>query len=46
MKQLFKLKYKLHKFVNIIFYLLIFLLGYVGGANSEKIFDIINDFFS
>lgn len=34
---MFKLKYKLHRFVNIIYYGLVFLLGFIvgGGYNYE-----------
>lgn len=45
MKQIFKLKGKLHKLVNILFYLIFFILGYIigGGVEIEKIIDSINN---
>lgn len=42
---MFKLKYKMHRLVNNIFYFLIFLLGFiVGGGNFEKIKEIFDTF--
>ena len=36
-----KAKYKMHKLVNIIFYFLIFLIGFLlGGGKFEKVFDL------
>lgn len=38
-----KLKYKAHKFINLIFYLLFFLMGYfIGGGSLEKVIQNIN----
>ena len=42
-----KIKYKLHKLVNILFYFLIFIFGFLiglGGGKIEKIFDIFRNF--
>lgn len=40
-----KLKYKLHKFINIAFYFLFFAIGFIlGGGNIEKIIYIFNNF--
>lgn len=42
-----KLKYKMHKLVNILFYFLIFIFGFLiglGGVKIEKIFDIFRNF--
>lgn len=47
-----KAKYKMHRFVNVIFYGLFWLSGYVIGYGmkgvniGEKITNIINNFFS
>lgn len=41
-----KVKYKMHRFVNLIFYLLIFILGFIcGGGKIENIKEIINSWF-
>ena len=41
-----KIKYKMHRFVNLIFYLLIFLLGFMlGGGKYENIKEIISKWF-
>lgn len=46
MKKIFKLKYLLHRFINIIFYLLFFIVGFMlGGGNFEKVSNIFNNFF-
>lgn len=44
---MFKLKYKLHRFINLIFYGLIFLLGFLigGGYNYEKFKEIFLTLF-
>lgn len=45
MKNVFKLKYKLHHLINIAFYLLFFIIGFIlGGGGFEKIPDIFNKF--
>lgn len=49
MKTIFRLKYKLHRFINILFYLIFFILGYLlgqGGEIFEKVFDIIRSMFN
>ena len=46
MKTIFKLKYKLHRFINIAFYLIFFILGYLlgqGGVTFEKIINWFNN---
>lgn len=44
MKNIFKLKYKLHHLINISFYLIFFIAGFImGGGSIEKIFDIISN---
>ena len=36
-----KIKYKLHRFINIIFYFVVFAIGFLlGGGNFEKVIDI------
>ena len=44
---MFKLKYKMHRFVNIIFYVLVFLLGFLvgGGYNYEFLKEVFSSFF-
>lgn len=43
MKEIFRLKSKLHLFINYAFYFLFFLVGYlIGGGKLEKIMDIFN----
>ena len=43
MNSLMSVKYKAHKFINFIFYLLFFLMGYfVGGGSLEKVLQNIN----
>lgn len=38
-----KAKYKLHRLVNILFYFIIFALGFLlGGGNYEKVVDMFN----
>lgn len=38
-----KAKYKLHKLVNIVFYFIIFALGFLlGGGNYEKVVNMFN----
>lgn len=38
---MFRLKYKLHKFINIAFYFMFFAIGFIlGGGNLEKIIDM------
>ena len=47
MKTIFKLKYKLHGFINVLFYLIFFILGYLlgqGGDIFEKIINYFNSF--
>lgn len=48
MNGILKTKYKLHRFINIAFYLIFFIIGYfVGnGFNLENIKNIISNFFS
>ena len=44
---IFSLKRKAHRFVNMAFYFIFFIIGFiVGGGNIEKISSIINYFFS
>lgn len=39
---MFKLKYKMHKIVNLIFYFIVFLIGFLlGGGHFEEIKDSI-----
>lgn len=43
---MFTIKRKLHIFINYLFYLLFFLVGFLlGGGNIEKITDYINILF-
>ena len=43
---MFKLKYKLHSFINKIFYFITFGIGYfLGGGKIEKIKEIFNSLF-
>ena len=45
MNSVFKLKYKMHKFINILFYFLFFAAGFLlGGGTFEKVIDIFNNF--
>lgn len=38
-----KAKYKLHRLVNILFYFIIFALGFLlGGGNYEKVVNMFN----
>lgn len=47
MRSLFRLKYKLHRLLNMLFYLIFFAIGFMlGGGNIEKIIDIFNNFIS
>lgn len=42
--KILSLKYKMHKWVNLIFYFIIFAIGYLlGGGNIEKIINIFNN---
>lgn len=42
-----KVKYKMHRLVNMIFYFLIFALGFIlGGGNIEKVFEVFSRFIS
>ena len=44
---LFSVKYKMHRWVNLIFYFIVFALGFIaGGGNIEKITNIFNNFFN
>lgn len=46
MKEIFKIKRKLHYFINMAFYLLFFLAGFlIGGGKFEKISDFFNNIF-
>lgn len=50
MKKVFKIKYILHRLINILFYLIFFIGGLIiglmlGGGNFEKVSFIISDFF-
>lgn len=43
MNEIFKIKRKLHYFINYAFYFLFFAVGYLlGGGSIEKIFDFFN----
>lgn len=43
---MFKIKYKMHKLVNNIFYFLVFIFGFIlGGGNIEKIKEIFDSIF-
>lgn len=45
MNDIFKIKRKLHYLVNLLFYFIIFLLGYfVGGGSIEKVSTLLNLF--
>ncbi len=47
MKNLFRLKGKLHYLLNCAFYLIFFIIGFLlGGGKIEKISDIFNNFFN
>ena len=47
MRSLFRLKYKLHRLVNMLFYLIFFAIGFMlGGGSFEKISNIICDFIN
>ena len=46
MKTIFKLKYKLHRFINILFHLIFFILGYLLGQGGDLFEKIINWFNS
>ena len=44
---MFRLKYKMHRFINILFYFIFFCIGFLiglGGAKIEKIFDLFSSF--
>lgn len=46
---MFKLKYKMHRFVNLIFYFIVFVLGFIcgiGGGKIEQINEIFNRLFN
>ena len=46
MHEIFKMKRKLHYFINMAFYLLFFIAGFlVGGGKFEKISNIFNNIF-
>ena len=46
MHEMFKVKRKLHYLINLAFYLLFFIAGFLtGGGKIEKISDIISNFF-
>ena len=46
MNQVLKVKRKIHYLINMTFYLLFFIIGYlVGGGHIEKIFDLLNNIF-
>lgn len=41
--KIFRLKYLLHKFINLLFYAIVFFIGYVlGGGNYEKMVNMFN----
>lgn len=45
---MFKLKYKIHRLVNLIFYFIVFVFGFIcgiGGGKIEKIKEIFNSLF-
>lgn len=45
--EMLRIKNKMHKIVNLIFYFIVFLLGFIlGGGNNEKIKDIFINLFS
>ena len=38
-----KAKYKLHRLINILFYFIVFALGFIlGGGHYEKVIDMFN----
>ena len=37
---MFKLKYKMHRFVNLIFYFIVFVFGFICGIGGGKIEEI------
>lgn len=42
-----KIKYKMHRFVNLIFYFIVFALGFfIGGGKLENIKEIFNILFN
>lgn len=42
MKNIFKIKYKLHHLINVAFYFVFFAIGFLlGGGSFEKIFENI-----
>lgn len=47
MREIFKAKRNLHRFINMAFYLLFFIAGFlVGGGNFEKVSTIISKFIN
>lgn len=47
MNNIFKLKRKLHSFINSLFYFIFFLFGYfLGGVRFEKVIDVFNNIFN
>ena len=45
MNNVFKLKRKMHRFINILFYFLFFAVCFVlGGGTFEKVINIFNSF--
>lgn len=45
MNSIFKLKYKMHHLINVLFYFLFFAAGFMlGGGSFEKVVDIFNKF--
>lgn len=44
MNNIFRLKYKMHRFINILFYFLFFAAGFlIGGGTLEKVINIFNN---
>jgi hypothetical protein len=47
MNQMFRLKSKLHRLINMAFYIVFFIAGFIaGGGSFEKISTIISNFIS
>lgn len=46
MNNVIKVKYKLHRFVNLAFYFVFFLIGFlIGGGSLEKVIHIFTSIF-
>lgn len=47
MNQVFRLKGKLHRFINMTFYFVFFIIGFLlGGGSLEKVSSIFSNFFN